>query len=111
MRNRRPTGWAAISSRRPSRAAILEERDLHAADSGRGAIGAQRIGRGMPVAAAVRPEECDAVPISTLVVAILPVAAAVEPHHRIEPAPPVKVGPLVGKAQVGFDDAPADGLD
>ena len=65
----------------------------------------------MPVAPAMRHEEYDAEAGPSFAIREVPLAVPVELHQRIDPAPTVEIGPLIGEAQMHFDDASADRLE
>src|SRR5579862_3668255 len=93
------------------RGAILMEADLHAGDTGRALDLVDERLRRMPVTAAVRAEQHDAVTLAAVVVVKNPVAILVEPDQRLDPAGTVEIGPLVGEAQMRLDDGAADGFE
>ena len=59
----------------------------------------------------MRSEEDNTVTGPAVLIAIAPVAARIELDNRIDPTRAVKVGPLIGEAQVRFDNLRADGLE
>ena len=59
----------------------------------------------------MRSEEDNTVTGPAFLIAIPPVAACIELDNRIDPTRAVKVGPLIGEAQVRFDNLRADGLE
>src|SRR5580704_6204272 len=65
----------------------------------------------MPVAAAIRSEQHDAVTLAAVVVVKIPVVVFIKADQRIDPAGTVEIGPLVGEAQMRLDDGAADGLE
>src|ERR1700730_15880432 len=93
------------------RRAVLVESDLHAGDAGRALDRVNQRQRRMPVAAAVRSEQHDAVTLAAVVVVKIPLAVFIKPDQRIDPAGAIEIGPLVGAAQMRLDDRAADGFE
>src|SRR5579885_2641408 len=63
--------------------------------------------RRMPIPA-VRAEQHHAVAFAAILIIKVPFAALIQADHRLDPAGTEKVRPLIGKAQVRLDDAPAE---
>src|SRR5580692_9951795 len=95
----------------PFRRAVFVEGDLHAGDAGYALDRVNQRLRRMPVAAAVRSEQHDAVTFAAVVVVKIPVVVFIEADQRIDPAGTVEIGPLVGEAQMRLDDGAADGFE
>src|SRR5580704_15498340 len=70
-------GWHGVVLRR----AVLMEADLHAGDAGRALDLVNERLRRMPVAAAVRSEQHDAVTLAAVVVVKIPVAVFIKPNQ------------------------------
>src|ERR1700722_16816577 len=90
------------------RRTIFMKGNLHARYTGRAFDLFDKFRRGMPIASAVRSEQHDTVAFARLVIFKDPLTGLVKPPQRIAPARSVKIGPLVGKAQMCLDDGAPD---
>src|ERR1700722_2575601 len=62
----------------------------------------------MAKAPAVGAEQNNAIAFAAIVVAEIPILALIEADYRIDPTRTIKVGPLVGEAQMRLDDPFSD---
>ena len=65
----------------------------------------------MSVSPAVRREQHDAVSGAPCRIVEPPFARRIETDDRLHPTSAIEIGPLIGEAQMHFDDAAADGLE
>lgn len=91
--------------------AIFVEGDLDAGDTRRPPDLVNQRFRRMAVLPAVRSEQDDTIAFAAIVVAKVPRPVFVETDDGFDPAGPIEIGPLVGKAQMRLDDLFADGFE
>src|SRR5262249_58799876 len=88
--------------------------DLHAGDARHALDLFDGCGRRMAVTSTartdVRSEQDRTVALSAIVIGKIPLACFIKLDQRLYPSWSVEVRPLVGKAQMGFDDRAADRL-
>jgi len=105
-REREAAGRHGVGLRRP----VLVEGDLLARDLRKRPDLLEHRRFDAAVARSVGAEEDDAVAVAPVVVGVRPAPVLLELDERRDPAR-LEVGPLVAEAQVGLDDAAADGLE
>src|SRR5262245_1466109 len=99
-------GWHGVSPRRQ----LFMECNLYAGHARGRCNGTLHVARRMVIAEAVRYEQDNAVSGARSRIVEAPLTSAIEPDDRLHPARPIKIGPLIGEAQMHFDDSAADCL-
>src|SRR4029078_951844 len=90
----------------------LMKGNLETHDARHGAYRALQLGRRVAIVPAMPAEEDNGIAIATLsFLGEMPAFLGIKPNERLGPALAIEVGPLVGKTQMRFDDAPTEGLD
>src|SRR5262245_11693377 len=85
--------------------------DLHARHTGHPLHRLQDLARRMPIPPAGWTAQHQAETIAPIRVRIGPNSVTIEADEGVDPAGPIKVGPLVGEAQMRLDDTAADGFE
>src|SRR5579885_2717736 len=96
--------WHGVALGRP----ILVKGDLYAADAWHAPDVADQRGRWMTISFPRRSKQYDAEAFAPIGIGEIPGALFIEARHGLDPTGPVEIGPLVGKAQVRFDDGAAN---